>query len=171
MDAIKAKIRSIPDFPKPGIIFRDITPLLKDPETLVRAVQHLVEPFGNHSVTAIAGMEARGFIFGTLAAAQLGVGFVPLRKPGKLPHQVESASYALEYGSASLEIHVDALDSSDRVLLVDDLIATGGTAAASCKLVERLGATITGCAFLIELDALGGRDKLAKHTVHSLLHY
>ena len=116
-------------------------------------------------------MEARGFIFGSLAAQKLGISFVPLRKPNKLPYNVESLSYDLEYGSATLEIHVDALGKNDRVLLVDDLIATGGTAAASCKLIEKLGAEIIGCAFLVELDFLNGRKKLSKYNIHSLIHY
>jgi len=171
LDDIKAKIRDIHDFPKPGIIFRDITPLLKDAQLLRRSIEHLVAPFDNQSVTAVAGMEARGFIFGALAAAELGVGFVPLRKPGKLPHDIHSASYDLEYGSASLEVHTDALSNNDKVLLVDDLIATGGTAAASCALIKMLGATVTACAFLIELDGLNGREKLADQQVHSVLHY
>jgi len=165
------KIRAIPDFPKPGIVFRDITPLVKDPRCLRICVHHLVHPFVDDAVTAVAGMEARGFIFGSLAAIELGVGFVPLRKPGKLPYDVQSASYELEYGSAALEVHEDALGAQDRVLLVDDLIATGGTAAASCELVEGLGATIAGCAFVIELDALAGRDKLAGRRIHALLHF
>ena len=116
-------------------------------------------------------MEARGFIFGSLAAWELGVGFVPLRKPGKLPYDVQSLSYDLEYGSASLEIHNDALHEGDRVLLIDDLIATGGTAAASCALVEKLGAEVAACAFVVELDFLKGRDKLEKYNIHSLIHY
>jgi adenine phosphoribosyltransferase len=116
-------------------------------------------------------MEARGFIFGSLAAWEMGIGFIPLRKPGKLPYDVESMSYDLEYGSASLEVHIDALEKGDRVLLVDDLLATGGTAAASCELVEKLGAEVVACAFVIELDFLKGKDKLSKYDVHSLIHY
>jgi len=171
MEHLKQAIRDIPDFPKPGILFRDITPLLANTETLRTTVRGLVEPFREAGITAIAAMEARGFIFGGLAADELGTGFVPLRKPGKLPYDTISESYELEYGMASLEVHTDAINDSDRVLLIDDLIATGGTAQAGCKLIERLGAHIAGCAFVIELDALNGRERLAGYRVHSLLHY
>jgi len=171
MENLKAAIRDIPDFPKPGILFKDITPLVKDPATLRLAVHHLLHPFLGQKITAVAGMEARGFIFGSLVAWELGVGFIPLRKPGKLPYDVQSISYDLEYGSAALEIHIDALGSGDKILLVDDLLATGGTAKASCELVESLGAEVAGCAFVIELDELKGRKKLERYPVHSLLHY
>jgi len=171
MERLEAHIRTIPDFPKPGIQFKDITPLVKNPAMLRLAVHQLIHPFLGEKLTAVVGMEARGFIFGSLAAWDLGVGFVPLRKPGKLPYDVQSASYDLEYGSAELEVHVDALDGGDRVLLIDDLIATGGTAAASCELIEKLGAEIVGCAFVIELDFLKGREKLSKYQIHSLIHY
>lgn len=171
MERLKAKIRDIPDFPKPGIVFKDITPLVRDPATLRLAVHQLLHPFLGQDITAVAGMEARGFIFGSLVASELGVGFVPLRKPGKLPHDVHSVSYDLEYGSASLEVHRDALQAGDKVLLIDDLLATGGTALASCELVEKFGAQVAGCAFVVELDFLAGRDKLDKYFVHSLLHY
>ena len=164
-------IRNIPDFPKPGIQFKDITPLIKEPQILKIAVKKLIAPFIDQKINAVAGMEARGFIFGSLAAWELGVSFVPLRKPNKLPYKVESLSYDLEYGESALEIHVDALNKNDRVLLVDDLIATGGTAVASCKLIEKLGAEIIGCAFVIELDFLNGRKKLSKYDIHSLIHY
>jgi len=171
MNRLKDKIRDVPDFPKPGIVFKDISPLLKDPATLRLAVYQLLMPFLGRDITAVAGMEARGFIFGSLAAWELGVSFIPLRKQGKLPYDVQSVSYNLEYGSATLEAHVDALDKHDRVLLIDDLLATGGTAKASCELVESLGATVEACAFIIELDFLQGRDKLTGYEVHSLLHY
>jgi adenine phosphoribosyltransferase len=171
MDRLKTKIRDIPDFPKPGIIFKDITPLVKDPAALRLTVHQLVHPFLGRDITAVAGMEARGFIFGSLVAWELGVGFIPLRKPGKLPYDVQSVSYDLEYGSASLEAHLDAIDENDRVLLIDDLLATGGTAKASCELVEKLGATVEACAFVVELDFLQGRKQLKNHEVHSLLHY
>lgn len=171
MDRLHPFIRNIPDFPKPGIQFKDITPLVRDPAMLRLAVHQLIHPFLGERVTAVAGMEARGFIFGTLAAWELGVGFVPLRKPGKLPYDVQSISYDLEYGSAHLEVHVDAVVRGDRVLLVDDLIATGGTAAASCELIEQLGAEVAGCAFVVELDELGGRRRLAQRRVHALVHY
>lgn len=171
MDRLKAKIRDIPDFPKPGILFKDITPLVKDPATLRLAVHQLLHPFLGENISAVAGMEARGFIFGSLVAWELGVGFVPLRKPGKLPYDVQTVSYDLEYGSTALEAHVDALGTNDRVLLIDDLLATGGTAQASCKLVEDLGAQVAALAFVIELDFLAGREKLADYPVHSLLHF
>jgi adenine phosphoribosyltransferase len=171
LERLKAKVRDIPDFPEPGIIFRDITPMVADPSALQLAVYQLLHPFLGETINAVAGMEARGFIFGSLAAWELGVGFIPLRKPGKLPYDVQSASYDLEYGSAALEVHTDAINRGDKILLIDDLIATGGTAEASCQLVEELGGEIIGCAFVIELDDLKGRDKLAKYRIHSLLHY
>lgn len=171
MERIINKIRDIPDFPKPGIIFKDITPLVKDPHALRFAVQALMQPFSGRPITAIAGMEARGFIFGSLIAWELNLPFVPLRKPGKLPYDVQSVSYDLEYGSAALEAHIDALDETDKVLLVDDLLATGGTAKASCELVEKLGASVVACAFVVELDFLNGRDKLSGYEVHSLVHF
>lgn len=171
MERLKAKIRNIPDFPKPGIQFKDITPLVKDPATLRLCVHQLLFPFLGEQLTAVAGMEARGFIFGSLVAWELGVGFVPLRKPGKLPFEVQAARYDLEYGTAALEVHVDALGPCDRVLLIDDLIATGGTAAASCRLIEGLGAELAGCAFVVELDELQGRARLMPYRVHTLVHY
>jgi adenine phosphoribosyltransferase len=171
MDRLKARIRDIPDFPKPGIVFKDITPLVRDPAYLRLAVHQLLHPFLGQPITAVAGMEARGFIFGSLVAWELGLGFVPLRKPGKLPYEVLSVDYALEYGYAALEVHTDALGPGDHVLLVDDLLATGGTAKASCELIESLGAEVAACAFVVELDALKGREKLANYFVHSLLHY
>jgi len=171
MERLKSKIRDIPDFPKPGIVFKDITPLVKDPAALRLAVHQLLHPFLGRDITAVAGMEARGFIFGTLVAWELGIPFIPLRKPGKLPYDVQSVSYDLEYGSAELQVHIDAVDSNDRVLLIDDLLATGGTAKASCELLEKLGANIVACAFVVELDFLHGRELLQNYEVHSLLHY
>lgn len=171
MQRLKAFIRNIPDFPAQGIQFKDITPLVRNPAMLRLAVHQLIHPFLGEKISAVVGMEARGFIFGSLAAWELGVGFVPLRKPGKLPYDVQSVSYDLEYGSTQLQVHIDALDSNDSVLLVDDLIATGGTALASCELIEKLGASIVGCAFVIELDFLQGRDKLSGYNVHSLIRY
>lgn len=171
MERLRAKIRDIPDFPRPGILFKDITPVVQDPEALRLAVSHLRRPFIDRGVTAVAGMEARGFIFGSLVAWELGVSFVPLRKPGKLPYDTRSVSYDLEYGSAALEIHTDALAAGDRVLIVDDLLATGGTAFASCELIESLGAELIACAFMVELDGLGGRERLGGREVHSVLRY
>ncbi len=171
MQRLESKVRAIPDFPRPGVVFRDITPLVSDPAMLRLTIHQLVQPFIGESIDAVAGMEARGFIFGALSAQELNVGFVPLRKPGKLPYDVQSVSYRLEYGTASLEAHIDAINPGDRILLVDDLIATGGTASASCELVERLGGEIAACAFVIELNDLGGRERLPGRRVHSLLHY
>ncbi|MEQ1528397.1 MAG: adenine phosphoribosyltransferase [Methylococcales bacterium] len=171
MDRLRNKIRDIPDFPKPGIMFKDITPLVKDPATLRLTVHQLLQPFLGGNITAVAGMEARGFIFGSLVAWELGLPFVPLRKPGKLPYDVQSVAYDLEYGSAALEAHVDAFNENDKVLLIDDLLATGGTARASCELVEKLGATVEACAFVVELDFLQGREQLKNYNVHSLLHF
>jgi adenine phosphoribosyltransferase len=171
MERLRATIRDIPDFPKPGILFKDITPVVQDPEALRLAVDHLQKPFRDQGITAVAGMEARGFIFGSLVAWELGVGLVPLRKPGKLPYEVKSISYDLEYGSATLEVHTDALKPGDRVLIIDDLLATGGTALASCELLESLGAEVVACAFMVELDDLGGREKLDRWNIHSLLHF
>lgn len=171
MDRLKAKIRNIPDFPKPGINYKDITPLVKDPATTRLAVHQLINPFLGRNITAVAGMEARGFIFGSLVAWELNIPFIPLRKPGKLPYDVQSVSYDLEYGSATLEAHIDAFEKNDKVLLIDDLLATGGTAKASCELVEKLGGNVEACAFVIELDFLKGRNKLEGYEVHSLIHY
>ncbi|MDP5064143.1 MAG: adenine phosphoribosyltransferase [Haliea sp.] len=171
MQNLRSKIRDIPDFPRPGILFKDITPLVKDPAVLRLSIHLLMQPFLGRDITAVAGMEARGLIFGSLVAWELGLPFVPLRKPGKLPYDVQSVSYDLEYGSAALEVHIDAVDETDRVLLIDDLLATGGTAKASCELIEKLGAEVVACAFVIELDFLGGRDRLGGYEVHSLLHY
>ena len=149
MHRLESSIRAIPDFPKPGVVFRDITPLLGDPAMLRLATGQLIRPFIGESIDAVAGMEARGFIFSALAAWELEVGLVPLRKPGKLPRGVQSVSYDLEYGSTSLEAHTDAIGPGGRVLIVGDLIATGGTASASCELVERLGGEVVACAFVI----------------------
>ena len=171
MQRLRAQIRDIPDFPEPGIIFKDITPLAKNPDTLRLSVHQLIHPFLGQKINLVAGMEARGFIFGSLAAWELGVGFIPLRKPGKLPYEKHSVSYDLEYGSATLEAHTDAIGQNDRVLVIDDVLATGGTAAASCQLIEQLGGEVAGCAFVIELDALNGRQKLTNYHVHSLLNY
>ncbi len=171
MDRLRNKIRDIVDFPKPGIIFKDITPLIADPATLRLSVHQLIHPFLGRNINAVAGMEARGFVFGSLVAWELGLPFIPLRKPGKLPFDVQSVSYDLEYGSATLEAHVDAFNLNDRVLVIDDLLATGGTAMASCELIEKLGAKVEACAFVVELDFLEGRKRLGNYEVYSLLHY
>jgi adenine phosphoribosyltransferase len=163
-------IRDIPDFPKKGIVFKDITPLLADGPTFREAVQRMAEPFRG-KVDAVLGIESRGFILGAPVAVELGVGLAIVRKPGKLPWQTHSASYQLEYGTDSLEIHQDAVGKGHRVLLVDDLLATGGTARAALDLVGRLDGTVVGCAFLIELGFLNGRQSLAPVSVHSLIRY
>ncbi len=163
-------IRDIPDFPKPGVIFKDITPLLADPEAFRDCIDMLAEPFVGAGVTRVLGAEARGFILGGALAYRLGSGFVPARKPGKLPWNTTSAEYALEYGTDQLEMHVDAIGPEDRVLIVDDVLATGGTAAAKADLVARGGGTVVGFSFLLELDFFHGRDKLGDRVVHSLLH-
>jgi adenine phosphoribosyltransferase len=168
---LKALIRDIPDFPKPGIIFRDITTLLRDPEGLRYTIDSLAEKCVDLSVDYVIGMESRGFIFGTPLACKLGAGFIPVRKPGKLPAAVHSVEYELEYGMDCLEVHQDALHPSSQVLIVDDLIATGGTAAATAKLVERAGCELTGFAFVIELAALEGRKKLPDVPVFTLVEY
>jgi adenine phosphoribosyltransferase len=164
-------VRDIPDFPKPGIVFRDLTPLLADVAALRRTVHALAEPFRDRSLDYVVGTEARGFLFGAPVALELGVGFVPVRKPGKLPHATFEARYELEYGSDLVEIHKDALQAGSRVLIVDDLIATGGTAAATVDLVRQSGALVIGCAFVIEIVALNGSEALGVEGVHSLLRY
>ena len=172
IDAIKALIRDIPDFPKPGIMFRDITTLLQDAEGLQRTVDMMAERAEDHRPDCIVGIESRGFIFGMPLAYKLGLSFVPIRKPGKLPAEVHRASYDLEYGSDTLEVHQDALGSGHRPLIVDDLLATGGTAAAACQLIEQTGAEIVGFSFLIELKGLNGRQKLPESVpVTALLSY
>ncbi|MFA7659259.1 MAG: adenine phosphoribosyltransferase [Candidatus Gastranaerophilaceae bacterium] len=159
---VKDKIRSIKDFPKPGIIFRDITTALKDSETLRKMVDFLCDNFKNEKIDYIIGLESRGFIFGMPVAYNLDAGFIPVRKPNKLPAKTFKESYMLEYGTDSLEVHEDAVKKGDRVLIVDDLLATGGTAAAACNLITQTGADIVGCAFVIELKDLKGREKLPK---------
>ncbi len=168
---LRALVRDIPDFPQPGIVFKDITPLLLDAEALDNAVSGLAQMIAPQAVDLVVAAEARGFILGAALARELGAGFVPARKPGKLPHQTVSAQYALEYGIDALEVHADALAGGARVLVHDDLLATGGTAGALCELVGNLGAEIVGCAFLVELSFLGGRQRLAGHEVHSLIDY
>jgi len=164
-------IRSIADFPKPGILFRDITPLLASPAAFGESIRQLAEPFRGIGVDLVAAAEARGFIFAGPLALELGAGFIPVRKPGKLPFETHSFSYDLEYGSDSLEVHTDSFAAGQRVLLVDDLLATGGTMEACCRLVERARATVVGCAFVIELTSLAGARRLAPHKVVSLLKY
>ena len=159
---IKDAIRTIPDYPKPGIMFRDITTLLGHARAFRRAVDEMVQPFAGMKIDKVAGLEARGFILGGAVAHQLSVGFIPVRKKGKLPHTVIGEDYDLEYGKDRVEIHIDALEKGERVLLVDDLIATGGTAFAGIRLLERAGANIVACSFVIDLPDLGGAERLRK---------
>jgi len=168
---LREKIRDIPDFPKQGIVFKDITPLLMDPECLRLAVSEIAGQFREDEVTKVCAVEARGFILGAAVACELGVGFVPIRKPGKLPAETRCCTYELEYGTDTIEIHADAIMPGDRVLMVDDLLATGGTMAAACKLVRGLGGQIAGVAFLVELAFLNGAEKLKDCRTVSLITY
>ncbi|HJW13188.1 MAG TPA: adenine phosphoribosyltransferase [Thermoanaerobaculia bacterium] len=166
---LRAFVREIPDFPSPGILFRDITPLLASPEAFQEAVAAMAEPFRGAPPEKVLGIEARGFMFGAALARELGVGFVPVRKPGKLPRETLRVSYGLEYGTDSLEIHIDACRSGERVLIADDVLATGGTAVAAGELVDRLGAEVAGMTFFIELEELKGRSRLGSRRLHSVL--
>jgi adenine phosphoribosyltransferase len=168
---LKKCIRSIPDFPKPGIMFRDITPLLADALAFREAVRRMGEPYKKGSVDVVIGAESRGFIFAAAMAVDLGAGFVPIRKKGKLPYKTASVSYALEYGTDTLQMHTDAVSRGTRVLMVDDLLATGGTMAACCEMVHAAGGKILGIEFLIELSFLKGREKLAGYPVRSQIVY
>ena len=169
---VKDKIRAVKDFPKPGIIFRDITTALREPDTLKEMIDYLCDQFKDEKIDYIAGIESRGFIFGMPMAYKLNAGFVPIRKPNKLPAQTISQEYALEYGTDKIEIHTDAIEPGANVLIVDDLLATGGTAEAAAKLIKRTGANLVGIAFLIELEALKGRDKFNKDLkIVSMLKY
>ena len=171
MDVLKAKIRHVPDFPKAGILFYDVTTLLRDPAGLRLALEGMASPFEGRGIDLVVGIESRGFILGAAVADRIGAGFVPVRKVGKLPHQTVKASYSLEYGSDSLEMHRDAVEPGQRVAIIDDLLATGGTAAAAVSLVRELGGHVDGVAFLIELVDLKGREKLRGEQVTSLLQY
>jgi adenine phosphoribosyltransferase len=168
---LRRYVRDVPDFPQPGITFKDITPMLLEPAALRSAVASLAEIARPLSPDIVVAAEARGFILGAALALELDAGFVPARKPGKLPHEVVSAEYELEYGTDSLEVHADAFAGGTRVLLHDDLLATGGTARAVCELADRLGAQVLGCVFLLELAFLGGRERLEPYPVHSLIRY
>ena len=171
MDKVKATIRNVPDFPKPGIMFRDITPILEHGSTLSFVLDHFEAYCRGKNPTRIVGIESRGFILGAPIADRIDVGFIPVRKPGKLPWDTESESYELEYGTGSVEIHKDVLDSTDRVVIVDDLIATGGTALATCRLVEKLGARVEGLVALVDLGFIPWRDKLARYEVKTFITY
>ncbi|GJM23657.1 MAG: adenine phosphoribosyltransferase [Phycisphaerae bacterium] len=168
---LQSLIRDVPDFPKEGIVFKDITPLLADPAGLSLAVEYLAQPFRKVHIDKVVGAESRGFIFGTALAQSLSIGFVPIRKPGKLPCETISEDYELEYGVDSMHIHKNAIKPGEKVLMVDDLLATGGTIGACCRLVEALGGEIAGVTFVIELAFLNGRDRIKQYTVHSLLSY
>lgn len=168
-ESLTRMLRDVPDFPKKGILFKDITPILASPAALSLAVEFLTQPFRDQSVDIVVGAESRGFIFGTAVARNLSAGFVPIRKPGKLPCKTRRAEYHLEYGTDALEIHEDAIQPAMRVLMIDDLLATGGTMVASVELVRALGGEIVGAAFLIELCFLHGRDKLCGIPVHSVI--
>ena len=170
---LEQAVRTVPDFPEPGIQFKDITPILKDPELLRGAAAALLDPFSSQHVDKVVGMESRGFILGPMIAAELGAGFVPVRKKGKLPYDTMVEHYELEYGTDSLEMHIDAIEAGDIVLVHDDVIATGGTASATCKMIKKAGGSVIGCSFLIELAFLNGKLKLEGLTdsVHAVLQY
>ena len=168
---IKDLVRDVRDYPKPGIVFKDITPVLSDIDALRTSIKEMAAPFTNLGIDIVVGIESRGFIFGAPIADLLNAGFVPVRKPGKLPWKTKSVSYELEYGTDALEIHEDAITEGQNVLIVDDLLATGGTAEATCKLVSKLGGNIKGLSVLIELEALNGRKRLNQYNVHSLVQY
>ena len=171
MEQLKSRIRNVPDFPKAGILFYDITTLLQDREGFRLAIDAVALPFRDQEIDLVVGIESRGFIFGAAVADRIGAGFAPVRKPGKLPASTIRATYDLEYGSDSLEIHADAVKNGQRTVIVDDLLATGGTARATLDLVKQLGGRVVGLGFLIELSALNGRSKLTGETVHSVLQY
>jgi adenine phosphoribosyltransferase len=171
LQLLRAAVRDVPDFPKPGIVFKDISPVLSDPKVFKVAIDCFLEATRAAKVQKIVGIDARGFLFGAAVAYELGLGFVPVRKKGKLPWKTESAAYVLEYGEAVVEMHIDALEKGERVVLIDDLLATGGTAAAAIRLIEKMGATMVEAQFLIELDFLQGRKNLPEEAVRSFLHF
>ena len=169
--ALKGRIRDVPDFPKPGILFKDITPILADPRLFRRTIDHFAERFAGRHIDAVVGMESRGFLFGAPLALELSAAFVPARKPGKLPYKSIGVEYDLEYGSARLEMHIDAIHPGQRVLIVDDLLATGGTALATTQLVNQLGGEVVACCFVVELTFLDGRERLGGTPVESIILY
>lgn len=171
MDLIKSKIRIVPDFPKPGISFKDITPLLLDPTITKEIIKYFKIRYKGRKIDKIAGIESRGFIFGSMLARELNIGFIPIRKPNKLPPEVEKIEYSLEYGVDALEINKSSIIPGEKILLVDDMLATGGTASAASQLIERLGGEVLECAFLMSLDFLNGKDKLTKYDIFSLIEY
>lgn len=169
VEILKAALRDVPDFPSPGIMFKDITPILKDSKLFAMSIDRLAEPYKNNPPSHFVGIESRGFLFGAALALKLGTGLIPVRKKGKLPWKTLESTYSLEYGTATLEIHHDALSKGDKVVIIDDLLATGGTAAAAISLTEQLGAEVVGVDFLIELLFLDGRKKLSKYKVNSVM--
>jgi adenine phosphoribosyltransferase len=171
LDKLRAAIRDVPDFPKPGVVFKDITPLLQNADLFKSAIERLAGPFRRKGITHVATIESRGFIFGAPVAYELGAGVIPIRKKGKLPSQTVATTFQLEYGTDTLEMHTDSLDASSRVLVIDDVLATGGTAKASCELIEKLQATVAGLSFVIELEFLHGREKLGGYEVLSLIRF
>ncbi len=171
IDKIKASIRDVPDFPKPGVIFKDITPLLQNGDLFKSTMERMAGPFQRKGITHVASIESRGFIFGAPVAYLLGAGYIPVRKKGKLPFKTLSHTYELEYGTDTLEMHTDALDSTSRVLIIDDVLATGGTARATCQLIEKLKAKVAGLSFAVELEFLHGREKLRGYDVTALIRY
>lgn len=171
MEKLKQKIRDVPDFPKPGIVFKDITPLLADVRSFQLVIDTFAKRYAAKAVDSIVAVESRGFIFGSALAYRIDAGFVPVRKKGKLPFKTESVEYALEYGTDRIEMHQDAIHAGSHVLVIDDLLATGGTAKATCDLVEKVGGKVVECAFVIELGFLNGREKLKGHEIYSLIQY
>jgi adenine phosphoribosyltransferase len=171
LQRLRDRIRDVPDFPKPGIVFKDITPLLADPVAFSSVIDEIVVHFGRGNVDKVVGIEARGFILAAPVAYHFGAGFVPVRKAGKLPHETEAEEYALEYGTATIEIHRDAIRAGERVIIVDDVLATGGTARATARLIERLGGKVIGIACLMELTFLNGRKAISDYDFHTLLQY
>ncbi len=171
MEDLKSKIRDVPDFPKPGIIFKDIMPLLADVKSFQKVIDLFAKRYSEKSIDYVVAVEARGFIFGAALAYRIDAGFVPVRKKGKLPYKTESVQYSLEYGTDTIEMHQDAIHSGSRVVVIDDLLATGGTSAATCELVHKTGGKVVECAFVIELGFLNGREKLKQHEIFSLIQY
>ena len=171
MEELKKAIREVPDWPKEGILFYDITTLLKDPQAFKQAIDAMCERYEGQKIDAMLGVESRGFIFAAVMAYRLGTGFIPVRKPGKLPANVIRETYSLEYGEDTIEMHEDAVEKGQKILIVDDLLATGGTAAAACRLVEKAGGEVLECCFMIELNFLNGREKISDQKVFSLIQY
>jgi adenine phosphoribosyltransferase len=166
---LRQHIRDVPDFPKPGIVFKDITPLLQNHEVFSKVIENLTDRYAGQKVDAVVGIESRGFLFGTPLAHQLGASFIPVRKKGKLPYKTVQMSYDLEYGSEIIEMHTDAIAKGQRAVVIDDLLATGGTAEATCKLIENQGGSVIECAFVVELGFLNGREKMGSRKIHSLI--